>query len=168
MGPSVVATVDPISARETRADSCSKPQCLAHRTRRPLRRLIDAAAFFGAVRQAALQARHSILIMGWDIDSRTRLVGESGEPEDAIRPSWRAFLGALVASARHSRCCLLLWDYSLLYATEREPFPLAGAAVEDAARACTSASTTRCRSAPPSIRRSSSSTDAWLSLAAWI
>jgi phospholipase D1/2 len=43
--------------------------------------LIDAAAFFSAVRQAALQAHHSILIMGWDLDSRTRLVGESAERE---------------------------------------------------------------------------------------
>ena len=58
--------------------------------------LIDGAAFFGAVRQAALQARHSILIMGWDLDSRTRLVGESGEPDDPYPAELAAFLSALV------------------------------------------------------------------------
>ncbi|HEU4798420.1 MAG TPA: VTT domain-containing protein [bacterium] len=86
--------------------------------------LIDAAAFFGAVRQAALQARHSILIMGWDIDSRTRLVGESGEPDDSFPAELGAFLGALVRRRPRLKVRLLLWDYSMLYATEREPFPL--------------------------------------------
>ncbi len=86
--------------------------------------LIDAAAFFRAVRQAALQARRSILIMGWDIDSRTRLVGEGGEPEDALPAELGQFLGALVRRQPDLKVRLLLWDYSLLYATEREPFPL--------------------------------------------
>ena len=86
--------------------------------------LIDAGAFFGAVRQAALQARHSILIMGWDIDSRARLVGESGEPEDRLPAELGAFLSALVRRRPGLKVHLLLWDYSLLYATEREPFPL--------------------------------------------
>jgi phospholipase D1/2 len=87
--------------------------------------LIDAAAFFGAVRKAALQARHSILIMGWDIDSRTRLVGDGGEPEDPFPAELGAFLSALVRRRPGLKVRLLLWDYSMLYATEREPFPLA-------------------------------------------
>ena len=86
--------------------------------------LIDAAAFFGAVREAALQARHSILIMGWDIDSRTRLVGESGEPDDPFPAELGAFLSALVRERPGLKVRLLLWDFSLLYATERELFPL--------------------------------------------
>ena len=58
--------------------------------------LVDAAAFFGAVREAALQARHSILIMGWDIDSRTRLVGD-GTVEGSKRPNKGAIATALAA-----------------------------------------------------------------------
>ena len=77
--------------KDTRGDPCSEPQRLAHRARRRFAMLIDAAGFFGAVRQAALQARHSILIMGWDIDSRTRLVGESGEPDDRFPQSSARF-----------------------------------------------------------------------------
>ena len=44
--------------------------------------LIDAGAFFGAVRAALLQARRSVFIVGWDLDSRTRLVGEDGAAHD--------------------------------------------------------------------------------------
>lgn len=43
--------------------------------------LIDAAAFFAAVRGACLKAERSMLIVGWDIDSRTPLVGEDGQPQ---------------------------------------------------------------------------------------
>jgi phospholipase D1/2 len=86
--------------------------------------LIDGAAFFAAVRQAALRARHSIFIMGWDLDSRTRLVGESGTPEDRYPVELASFLSALAQERPTLDVCLLLWDYSLLYAAEREAFPL--------------------------------------------
>src|SRR3546814_1473277 len=43
--------------------------------------LIDAADYFLAVRRAFLKARHSIFIVGWDIDRRTRLLGAGGEAE---------------------------------------------------------------------------------------
>ncbi len=58
---------------------------------------IDAAAYFAAVRQAAITAQRTIFIMGWDLDSRTRLVGESGSPEDGYPVELAAFLSALVA-----------------------------------------------------------------------
>jgi phospholipase D1/2 len=85
--------------------------------------LIDGAAFFAAVRQAALKARHTIFIMGWDLDSRTRLVGESGEPDDGYPAELAAFLARLVKERPTLNVYLLLWDYSLFYATEREAFP---------------------------------------------
>jgi phospholipase D1/2 len=85
--------------------------------------LIDGAAFFAAVRRAALAARHSIFIMGWDLDSRIRLVGGSGEPDDSYPAELAAFLSALVQERPTLNVYLLLWDYSLLYAAEREPFP---------------------------------------------
>jgi phospholipase D1/2 len=85
--------------------------------------LIDGAALFGAVRQAAIKAQRSIVIMGWDIDSRTRLVGETGEATDGYPIELAAFLSALVEERSQLRVHLLLWDYSVLYATERELFP---------------------------------------------
>ena len=86
--------------------------------------LIDGASFFGAVRQAALLARRSIIIMGWDLDSRTRLVDASGQTKDAYPAELAAFLSALVTERTNLNVYLLLWDYSLLYAAERESFPL--------------------------------------------
>jgi len=85
--------------------------------------LIDGAAFFAAVRQAALNAQRSIFIMGWDLDSRTRLVGESGKAGDGYPAELAPFLARLVQERPSLNVYLLLWDYSLLYATERETFP---------------------------------------------
>lgn len=84
--------------------------------------LIDGAAFFAAVRQAFLQAQHTIFIVGWDIDSRTELVGEQ-PPSDGFPTSFAAFLTELVARRPELQVHLLLWDYSLVYAHEREPLP---------------------------------------------
>jgi len=85
--------------------------------------LIDGAAFFQAVREACLRARRHILIVGWDIDSRTPLVGENGAPADGYPGSFAEFLSRLVRERPSLRVDLLLWDYSLLYAGEREMLP---------------------------------------------
>lgn len=85
--------------------------------------LIDGAAYFGAVRQALLKAQHTVLIAGWDIHSRTRLVGESGAADDGYPEIFVEFLSALCAERPKLEIRLLLWDFSLLYATERDAFP---------------------------------------------
>lgn len=85
--------------------------------------LIDGAAFFSAVREAFLKARRSILIVGWDIDSRTRLIGESGRAGDGYSSEFAEFLAELVNERPGLHVHLLLWDYSLLYAGERELLP---------------------------------------------
>ena len=58
--------------------------------------LIDAANYYGTLRQALLAARHSIYIIGWDVDSRTPLVGPSGEPDDDLPRELGPFLSARV------------------------------------------------------------------------
>lgn len=85
--------------------------------------LIDGAAFFGAAREAFLKARRSIFIVGWDIDSRTRLVGECMQPDDGYSPLLGEFLSELVETRPDLNVYILLWDYSMVYAGEREPFP---------------------------------------------
>jgi phospholipase D1/2 len=82
--------------------------------------LVDAATYFGALRQSLAKARHTITIVGWDVDSRTRLVGPSGKADDGLPEELGAFLTALLAKNRDLRVRVLLWDYSLLYALERE------------------------------------------------
>lgn len=85
--------------------------------------LIDASSFFGAVRAALLQARRSVFIVGWDLDSRTRLVGEDCTPPDGWPITLREFLARLVSERPDLTVYLLGWDFALLYALEREPLP---------------------------------------------
>lgn len=84
--------------------------------------LIDGAAFFAAVREAFLAAERNIFVVGWDIDSRTELVGDA-PPTDGLPTALGPFLAELVKRKPGLRVHLLLWDYSLLYAHQREPLP---------------------------------------------
>ncbi len=83
--------------------------------------LIDGAAYFAAVRAAMREARESILILGWDVDSRVRL----GEPDDAdgLPAELGEFLNALVVRRRGLHAYVLTWDFHSLFAFEREWFP---------------------------------------------
>lgn len=85
--------------------------------------LVDGGAYFGAVREALLQAQRSVFIVGWDLDSRTRLVGEDGEARDNWPVTLRDFLTRLVSERPDLTVYLLAWDFAVLYALEREPFP---------------------------------------------
>ncbi|MFD2031953.1 hypothetical protein ACFSKM_19615 [Ancylobacter dichloromethanicus] len=86
--------------------------------------LVDGADYFGALRAAMREARETIHIAGWDLDSRMRLVGESGTAEDGLPETLAAFLSALVARNPRLRIRLLLWDYSVMFALERELTPV--------------------------------------------
>jgi phospholipase D1/2 len=85
--------------------------------------LIDAAPYFGALREALKKARHTIFIIGWDINSRVALVGESGCAEDGYPEPFCEFLCALLKERPDLQINILLWDFSVLYSTEREIFP---------------------------------------------
>lgn len=85
--------------------------------------LIDGGQYFGAVREALLNARSTVFIVGWDLDSRTRLVGESGKADDGFAENFVEFLTALAKRRPKLVVHLLIWDYSILYALERELFP---------------------------------------------
>src|ERR1700741_1197420 len=85
--------------------------------------LIDAAAYYGTLRRAMLQARHSIYIIGWDVDSRTPLVGPSGETEEDLPRELGPFLIELVTRRPEVKVNILLWDYSLFFTSERQAMP---------------------------------------------
>src|SRR5262249_47124913 len=85
--------------------------------------LVDAADYFAALRAAMIRARRRIVIAGWDIHSQMRLVGRSGEPDDGYPAAFAQFLAALVTEKPDLDVRLLLWDFSVLYAAERDPFP---------------------------------------------
>ncbi|SMP70114.1 Phosphatidylserine/phosphatidylglycerophosphate/cardiolipin synthase [Noviherbaspirillum suwonense] len=83
--------------------------------------LIDADAYFTAVRSAILQARHSVFILSWDIDSRTVLA--PGSPDDGYPAAIGDFLHAVLAERPQLRIYVLNWDFAMLYALERELLP---------------------------------------------
>jgi phosphatidylserine/phosphatidylglycerophosphate/cardiolipin synthase-like enzyme/uncharacterized membrane protein YdjX (TVP38/TMEM64 family) len=75
------------------------------------------------VRAALRKAERTVFIIGWDIDSRCRLVGDDCEPDDGLPAHFSEFLSALVSARPELMVHLLLWDYSMVYALERELFP---------------------------------------------
>jgi phosphatidylserine/phosphatidylglycerophosphate/cardiolipin synthase-like enzyme/uncharacterized membrane protein YdjX (TVP38/TMEM64 family) len=87
--------------------------------------LVDGENYFDAFRRAAERAERSILIIGWDFDSRTPLgFGASGEPIATLGD----FLNGLCRRRRRLRVRVLDWDYPMLFATDREFPPLYGLA----------------------------------------
>jgi len=84
--------------------------------------LVDAAAYFRAFKAAAMRARHSILIIGWDVNSRTLL-----EYADDARPEVPNELGPLLhhlaVTRRALRINVLCWDSPLIYSFDREWLP---------------------------------------------
>lgn len=82
---------------------------------------IDGEAYFRAVREAILAARHSVFILGWDIHSKLKLV------RDNKKESYPEELGALldfVARQQAVDVYVLSWDFAMIYMIEREPLPL--------------------------------------------
>jgi phosphatidylserine/phosphatidylglycerophosphate/cardiolipin synthase-like enzyme/uncharacterized membrane protein YdjX (TVP38/TMEM64 family) len=84
--------------------------------------LVDGDEYFGAVRAALAKARHSILILGWDIDSRMLLAPDGAN--DGLPAPLGEFLNAVVARERGLHGYVLSWDFAMLYAMEREWLPI--------------------------------------------
>lgn len=82
--------------------------------------LNDAAAYFAALREALLDAQDLVYVIGWDIHSKTRLVGASGRAEDGMPEELGPFLRALVQRRPGLRINILSWDFVSFYASERE------------------------------------------------
>ncbi|HEX2657549.1 MAG TPA: VTT domain-containing protein [Polyangia bacterium] len=89
----------------------------------------DAGPTFAAMAEAMESARRTIFIIGWDIDSRTALrperpvsdggeatAGKSGTP---LLP----FLLGCLARQPELQIFILIWDFAIIYAFEREPLP---------------------------------------------
>jgi phospholipase D1/2 len=80
--------------------------------------LIDGAAYFTAFREAAKEARHTIVIIGWDFDSRVSMLIER-EP-DGFPDRLGEFLHDLLRKRRQLRVYVLIWDFHMIYWKERE------------------------------------------------
>ncbi|HEV7822011.1 MAG TPA: hypothetical protein VGO84_12590, partial [Burkholderiales bacterium] len=84
--------------------------------------LIDGSNYFSALRDALTRARRTIFILGWDIDSRMRLLPQPAA--DGLPDQLGDFLNALVERSTELRAYVLSWDFAMLYALEREWLPL--------------------------------------------
>jgi phosphatidylserine/phosphatidylglycerophosphate/cardiolipin synthase-like enzyme len=78
--------------------------------------VVDADGYFRLFRRAAEKAERSIVILGWDFDSRTILENEEGKPPIILGD----FLNGLAKRKRHLEVKILDWDYPMVFGTDRE------------------------------------------------
>ncbi len=87
--------------------------------------LVDGEAYFRVLAQTLCRARQAVYIIGWDIDSRIRLVRDEEQSVlGDLPPELGAFLDALAARREGLHIYVLDWDFAMLYALEREPLPI--------------------------------------------
>jgi len=70
--------------------------------------IVDADAYFRAAREAMLEAKHQILLVGWDFDSRIRLVDSHDKP--GVPTHVGDFIGWLVRRKPGLQVYILRWD----------------------------------------------------------
>jgi len=83
--------------------------------------IVDAADYFAAVKAAVLQARHTVMFIGWDFDTRIRLDpgGEQDVPDEL-----GAFLSHVVETRPDLTIYVLRWDLAVLMMPFRGTTPL--------------------------------------------
>jgi phosphatidylserine/phosphatidylglycerophosphate/cardiolipin synthase-like enzyme/uncharacterized membrane protein YdjX (TVP38/TMEM64 family) len=85
--------------------------------------LVDGEAYFTAFAQAAERARHSIIILAWDFNSRALIKFD----ERSVGPvALGDFLNELVRRRRGLDVRVLIWDYPMIFGTDREFPPIYG------------------------------------------
>jgi phospholipase D1/2 len=94
--------------------------CLAHAEKAAF--VIDGAAYFSAVADAMDQAKKTIFIAAWDLDSRIALLRGNEFPDD--QTDLGAFLNAKVKRTPELHVYILNWDFPMLYVREREWLPI--------------------------------------------
>ncbi|HUF82252.1 MAG TPA: VTT domain-containing protein [Burkholderiales bacterium] len=83
--------------------------------------VIDGENYFHAFMEAAMRARRSIIIVGWDFNSRTRL--RRDEDKQGPPAVLGDFLNFLARRNRRLRIHILDWDFPMVFGADRE-FPL--------------------------------------------
>jgi len=83
--------------------------------------LIDAAEYFEALCAAIEQAGSSIYIAGWDIDSRVLLL--PSQHGSGVSLKLGELINSKVAQTPGLQVHLLIWDFAMIYAAQREWLP---------------------------------------------
>ena len=95
--------------------------------------IVDAKDYFEAFYRAALLARRSIIVLGWDFNSRTRLHYDP-VPKDGPPALVGDFLNYLTKRRRGLHVHVLTWDFPVMFAGDREVAPIFGFGWEPARR----------------------------------
>jgi phospholipase D1/2 len=82
--------------------------------------LIDAAAYYESFCQAALAARRYIYITGWQFDTQARLLRPDPDAPPTHPIELLPFLNHLCEKTPALEIYITAWDYSVVYALERE------------------------------------------------
>ena len=81
--------------------------------------LVDGSNYYEALAQSIAQAKHTVALVGWDLDSRAQL-GPGGGPGQ-LMPPIRDFFPAVANANPDLNIFILTWDFPLLLATVRDP-----------------------------------------------
>jgi phosphatidylserine/phosphatidylglycerophosphate/cardiolipin synthase-like enzyme/membrane protein DedA with SNARE-associated domain len=95
--------------------------------------IVDAKDYFSAFYRAALRAERSIVVLGWDFNSQTRLHYDT-TPKDGPPVILGEFLNYLVKRRRGLHIHVLTWDFPMMFAGDRELAPMVGLGWEPARR----------------------------------
>lgn len=74
--------------------------------------IVDAADYFRIVRRAMMAARSQILLIGWDFDTRIKLVGDA---DDGAPTQLGPFISWLPKQRPELKVYMLKWDIGVLY-----------------------------------------------------
>jgi phosphatidylserine/phosphatidylglycerophosphate/cardiolipin synthase-like enzyme len=81
--------------------------------------LVDGSNYYAALAQAIERARQTIVLVGWDLDSRVSLApGPDGKP---LVPPLREFLPAVASRNPDLDIYLSTWEFPIVLATVRDP-----------------------------------------------
>jgi phospholipase D1/2 len=84
--------------------------------------IVDAADYFAAIREAVRKARHTVMLVGWDFDTRIKLV--PGDDTDDVPHQLGPFLKWAVTSRPDLKVYVLKWDLGMLQALGRGSTPM--------------------------------------------
>jgi phosphatidylserine/phosphatidylglycerophosphate/cardiolipin synthase-like enzyme/uncharacterized membrane protein YdjX (TVP38/TMEM64 family) len=84
--------------------------------------IIDGQDYYRAFREVLMQAEYYVCILAWDLMEEVELLrGE--EPDDDLPTKLADFIYALVDRKPNLEVYIVLWDYSVVYLTERDWLP---------------------------------------------
>jgi phospholipase D1/2 len=83
--------------------------------------LVDGASYYAALADSISRARRTVVIVGWDLDSRVRLGPGAAVDGEQLLPPLREFLPAVAEANPDLDIYVLAWDFPLLFANVRDP-----------------------------------------------